>query len=94
MTRISLHYWAGARAAAGTETESWSVGSIAEALEAAQLARADPHFSRVLSVCSVLVDGAVVRKEDLYRPVEGSVTAEILPPFAGGSAYSCSFSRQ
>ena len=91
MTTISLHYWAGARAAAGTETESWAANSIAEALEAAQRVRADPHFSRVLSVCSVLVDGAVVRAEDLHRPLHSPVTAEILPPFAGGSARSRSF---
>ena len=44
MTTISLHYWAGARAAAGTETESWPASSIAEALEAARQVRADPAF--------------------------------------------------
>lgn len=84
MTTIRLHYWAGARAAAGVETETWTAGSIAEALRAAEQARADPHFSRVLQACSVLVDGVVVRSEDLARPAQEPVTAEILPPFAGG----------
>jgi sulfur-carrier protein len=84
VTTICLHYWAGARAAAGTESESWTADSIAEALRAAQQARNDPNFARVLSVCSVLVDGVVVRADDLGRPVSGPLTAEILPPFAGG----------
>ena len=85
MTTVRLHYWAGARAAAGTEMETWSATSIAGALEAAQQARGDPRFARVLSVCSVLLDGVVVRSEALDDVLDGPVTVEILPPFAGGS---------
>jgi len=85
MTTVRLHYWAGARAAAGTEVETWSADSIAEALAAARQSREDPRFARVLSICSVLVDGVVVRSEALDDPLDGPVTVEILPPFAGGS---------
>ena len=85
MTTVRLHYWAGARAAAGTDVETWSASSIAGALAAARQARDDPRFARVLSVCSVLLDGVVVRSEALDDPLDGPVTVEILPPFAGGS---------
>lgn len=83
MTTVRLHYWAGARDAAGTESENWTAESIGAALAAAR-ERRDERFARVLSVCSLLVDGVVVRTEDLDRPLPDSVTVEILPPFAGG----------
>jgi len=78
-------FWAGARAVAGTATESWQVESIGAALRAAAERRADPRFDRLLAVCTVLVDGVVVHAERLADPVEGVVRAEILPPFAGGA---------
>ena len=84
MATVRLHYWAGARAAAGVESEEWTAASVADALRAATAARADPAFARVVTACSVLVDGVVVRGADLERPVSGSVRAELLPPFAGG----------
>ena len=83
MTTVRLHYWAGARAAAGTETEQWTASSIGAALAAAREAR-DDVFARVLSVCSLLVEGVVVRPEQLDQPLSGDITVEILPPFAGG----------
>ena len=83
MTTVQLHYWAGARAAAGVESEQWAADSIAAALAAACAPR-DERFARVLSVCSLLVDGVVVRSEDLDAPLPAPVVVEILPPFAGG----------
>ncbi len=85
MFTVALHYWGGARAAAGTSSESWPAASVAAALEAARTAHHDPRFDRVLRVCSVLVDGVVVHPEDLDRPLDGPVQVEILPPFAGGA---------
>ena len=79
-------FWAGAKAVAGTGSESWAVESIAAALRAAADQRQDPRFDRLLAVCSVLVDGVVVRAEHWGDPVEGRVRAEILPPYAGGAA--------
>ena len=82
---ISLHYWAGARAAAGCEVEAFPVATIAEALAAARAVRADPHFDRVLSICSLLVDGVVVTGQELLRTRQESTEVEVLPPFAGGA---------
>jgi sulfur-carrier protein len=80
----TIRYWAGARAAAGMETEPYSAGTLAEALDVARAARG-PEFSRVLSVCSFLIDGDPVGTRP-HREValpEGG-TVEVLPPFAGG----------
>jgi hypothetical protein len=79
-------FWAGAKAVAGTGSERWPANSIGAALEAAAEHRRDPRFDRLLAVCTVLVDGVVVRSERLNDPIEGVVRAEILPPFAGGAA--------
>jgi molybdopterin synthase sulfur carrier subunit len=84
MVVVSLHYWAGARAAAGVETESIQTTSVAEALRQAEAARDDPHFSRVIQVCSLLVDGVAARPADLEQPLSGPVRVDVLPPFAGG----------
>ncbi len=83
MFTVSLRYWAGARDAAGAELEEWPATSVGGALAAARAARGE-RFARVLSVCTLLVDGVVVRSEDLDRPVAGPITVEVLPPFAGG----------
>jgi sulfur-carrier protein len=85
MATISLNYWAGARAAAGLASEEWQAGSIAEALALARLQRADPRFDRVLAASSILVDGHLAGPGDLIQPRDQAVTAEILPPFAGGA---------
>lgn len=89
MVTISVFYWAGAKAAAGVEMERFEAGDVASALRAAQSARADPRFDRVLSVSSVLVDGLVVRGSELERPLSTDVRVEVLPPFAGGSESQC-----
>jgi molybdopterin converting factor small subunit len=83
---VDLVFWAGAKAVAGTDVETWQVHSIGAALQAAAERRRDPRFDRLLVVCTVLVDGVVVRSERLGDPLEGVVRAEILPPFAGGAA--------
>jgi hypothetical protein len=84
MTRIGLQFWAGAKAAAGVAREEWDADSIAEALDRARQARADPHFDRVVAMCSVLIDGRVAGAGDLAARRSEPVVAEILPPFAGG----------
>ena len=84
MATMSLHYWAGARAAAGVEEEQFEAETIAAALEAACRLRGD-GFRRVVSACSLLVDGITTHPADLERPRSGPVRVELLPPFAGGS---------
>jgi molybdopterin synthase sulfur carrier subunit len=85
MVTISLYYWAGAKAAAGVEMERFEADSVGAALAQARGTRADPHFDRVLSVSSVLIDGLVAQDRDLARPLTAGVRVEILPPFAGGA---------
>ena len=82
---VSLHYWAGARAAAGVAAEEIQARTVAEALRFARDRRSDPHFDRVIKASSMLIDGLTAHPEDLDRPLTAPVRVEILPPFAGGS---------
>jgi len=84
MTLIRLHYWAGARAAAGVETDEVEAESVAAALAVARSGR-DAHFGRVLGVSTVLIDGTVADGNALEQRRTVPVVAEILPPFAGGA---------
>ena len=85
MVWVSLHYWAGARAAAGLETETVFAGSVAEAIDTVLARRQDARFALVIKASSILVDGLTAHPEDLSRPLATDVQVEILPPFAGGA---------
>jgi molybdopterin synthase sulfur carrier subunit len=85
MVTVSLHYWAGAKAAAGVSEEKIDARSVAEALEVARRQRSDPRFDRVLQLSSVLIDGRAAHLEDLERQLTHAVQVEVLPPFAGGA---------
>ena len=85
MVMVSLYYWAGARAAAGVESETTAASTVAEALATVLATRADPAFSRVVQACSLLVDGVAAHPDDLDRPLSGPVRVDVLPPFAGGA---------
>ena len=85
-TSVAPVFWAGAKALAGVSTETWRVDTVGAALQAAADQRQDPRFDRLLRVCTVLVDGVVVRPERLGDRLSGAVRAEVLPPFAGGAA--------
>jgi sulfur-carrier protein len=80
-----IHYWAGARAAAGIAEEEIQARTVAEALQLASDKRSDPHFDRVIKASSMLLDGLTAHPADLERPLIAPVRVEILPPFAGGS---------
>lgn len=87
MTQVRLHYWAGARAAAGVEEDTVTASTIAEALAVAATARDDQRFAKILSGCTLLVDGRALHPYDLERPLDDAadgLIVEILPPFAGG----------
>ncbi len=77
---VTVRYWAGARAAAGVDTETLgtpgTVGALVELLAASR-----PGLAPVLPVCSVLVDGLAAAGED---PLPPGAVVEVLPPFAGG----------
>jgi sulfur-carrier protein len=85
MVSVSLHYWAGARAAAGVNEERIDARSVAEALRIACQKRFDPRFDRVIEASSVLIDGRAAHRQDLEVELTESVQVEVLPPFAGGT---------
>ena len=84
MSTVHLHYWAGARAAAGTASELVEASTVRAALAQAGAAR-DDHFRRVAASCALLVDGVAAHEADLDRPLSAPVRVEVLPPFAGGA---------
>lgn len=85
---VTVRYWAGARAAAGTAEDVFDVeGEVTLAdLVARVLERHhDDRMARTVAVCSVLVGDRPVRSQDpaAVAVAPGSVV-ELLPPFAGG----------
>jgi molybdopterin converting factor small subunit len=85
MVSVFLHYWAGAKAAAGVSEEQIDARSVAEALRIACQERFDPRFDKVIGVSSILIDGRTAHPQDLERELTQSVQVEVLPPFAGGT---------
>lgn len=80
----TIRYWAGARAAAGVASEQTSAQTLAEALLLARSVR-DDRFSKVLEVCSFVVDGDPVGGRDHTKVVvRPDSLVDVLPPFAGG----------
>jgi molybdopterin synthase sulfur carrier subunit len=81
---VTLNFWAGARAAAGTASESVEAASVADALDAVLTRHDDGRFTRVIRASSLLLDGVSVSGDALRRPLDGPAVVEVLPPFAGG----------
>ena len=87
-TAVTVRYWAGARAAAGTaEDVLEATGELTLADVVARVLERHPgeQMARTVGVCSVLLGDQPVRTQDpaavVVRP--GDVV-ELLPPFAGG----------
>jgi molybdopterin converting factor small subunit len=78
-TTVTVRYWAAARAAAGTDSETRTGDTVGEVVDAAVVAH--PELARVAAVASFLLDGRAVGREE---PVPDGGTVEVLPPFAGG----------
>ena len=76
---VTLRYWAGARAAAGVDSEPASGATVGEVLAAA--AARHTALEPVLRVASILLDG---RPASADEQVRDGATLEVLPPFAGG----------
>ncbi|MFI2705622.1 MoaD/ThiS family protein [Cellulosimicrobium composti] len=76
----TVRYFAGARDAAGTETETVDAATVGE-LHAALVAR-HAGLADVLPRCSLLVGGVRASSDD--APVGADETVDVLPPFAGG----------
>ena len=81
---VTVRWFAAAGEAAGTPDEALPVDGTTTT--AALLARAvdahGPRLERVLTACSVLVDGELDERRD--RVLAPGVTVDVLPPFAGG----------
>jgi sulfur-carrier protein len=81
--RVSIRYFAAARAAAGAEVETVCLQSgttLAELVD--QLSVRNEDMARVLKRCSFLCDGIAVR--DTRTTLHAEQTVDVLPPFAGG----------
>jgi sulfur-carrier protein len=78
---VTVRYFAGARAAAGVDTEQRPAATLDELVRGL----ADAHgekLARVLPACSFLVDGTTPR--DPALALSPGAVVDVLPPFAGG----------
>jgi molybdopterin converting factor small subunit len=81
---LTVRYFAGAKAAAGVGDEQLTLPPESTVDDVLRLVR-DRHgegLSRVLTACSLLLDGVAVR--DTTIPVGAGLELDVLPPFAGG----------
>ena len=80
---ITVRYFAGARAAAGTDTETIGLPDGAELTALSQLLaqRHGPDLTRVLTAASFLINEVA---GDPDRRIPAGATVDVLPPFAGG----------
>ncbi|MFP5372812.1 MAG: MoaD/ThiS family protein [Actinomycetes bacterium] len=78
---VTVRYFAGARAAAGVDTETREAHTLEDLV--GQLADAHgERLARVLPACSFLVDGTAAR--DRASALAPGAVVDVLPPFAGG----------
>jgi len=78
---VTVRYFAGARAAAGVDTETCAAGTLEELVDRIVEAHGE-RLERVLTACSFLVDGTQTRNRALQ--LSPGATVDVLPPFAGG----------
>ena len=81
MATVCVRYYAGAAAAAGRAEEDAEASTVAD-LVTSLTARHGATLAGVIGVCSMLVDGLVVRDEQ--QPLADGSVVEVLPPFSGG----------
>ncbi len=78
---ITVRYFAGARAAAGVDTEQRSAATLDELVRDLAASHGE-KLARVLPACSFLVDGTTTR--DPALTLAPGAVVDVLPPFAGG----------
>lgn len=78
---ITVRFFAGARAAAGTTSASVEASSVDELIEALTT-RYGERLAVVLKAASFLVDGLACHDRQAVLPT--GATVDVLPPFAGG----------
>ncbi len=78
---ITVRFFAGARAAAGTASACFEASSLDDLVEALT-ARYGERLAVVLKAASFLVDGLACHDRQAVLPT--GATVDVLPPFAGG----------
>jgi molybdopterin synthase sulfur carrier subunit len=78
---LTVRYFAAAKAATGIDTETVGAATVADAV-AAICARHGDRLSRVMTACSLLLDGHAVH--DRALALRDDAELDVLPPFAGG----------
>lgn len=85
---IRVHYWASARAAAGTAGDDLPVDgalTLTEVRRRAVALHPGTRLGEVLAICSTLVgDQPVGTADPASVLIQPGSTVEFLPPFAGG----------
>jgi sulfur-carrier protein len=82
-TRVTVRFFAAARAAAGVEETDLALPTGATVADLIGVLEAQgPDLARVLARCSYLCDGVAVR--DTTAVLADSCVVDVLPPFAGG----------
>lgn len=77
---VTVRYWAGARAAAGVDSdEVTGCATVGEAV--AEVTHRRPSLAAVAAVSSLLLDGRPAGRD---QALAGGAVLEVLPPFAGG----------
>ena len=86
MARVTIRYWAAAKAAAGVPEESVEAATLAGALDAVIASRKPgSRLLEVLARSSFLVDAAPAGRAARESIVlDDGCVIEVLPPFAGG----------
>lgn len=79
---LTVRYFAGARAAAGTAEETVPAGTGLDELARELTRRHGSELAAVLRVASFLVNG--LNWHDRQKPLPAGATVDVLPPFAGG----------
>lgn len=81
--RVTIRYFAGARAAAGRSDEGLTLGTGAtvQDLVEALTGQHGPAMARVLAACTFLIDETAGGRE---RTLADGAQVDVLPPFAGG----------
>ena len=86
MPKITIRYWAAAKAAAGVAEEAVEAVTLADALNAAVAGqKPGSRLREVLARSSFLVDADPVGRAARESVILGDgAVIEVLPPFAGG----------
>jgi len=86
MAKVTIQYWAAAKAAAGVEVESVEAETLAEALQVVVARRGgDGRLALVIESSSFLIDGTSAgRRVAADLVLRDTAVIEVLPQFAGG----------